>query len=1262
MCRDEEFSASEDVIEPIQFSNDLADARRTAVEARIATLNHGVPVNCKSPKQVSAAIFGSGSERSTSKTVLRQVAAGDFPELDDRKRQLAALIIEHRSLMNQRATCTTGLGIDKLPTTANKIPINVNGASHAIGKSNTDDVSKRVPLTEELASSSSDSTRFGRDVSSFDRQIDQLFARSNNQIDSYWKDALLQLSRPSARALVSQLDPEQCPMGYDPLATPMDPLRRGTTVDSNDGSTATTTAGKKGSFLAFCREQKEKYPDCVLLTRCGDFYETFGIDAILLVEHCGLNAMAGKAKAGCPIRNVQATLDCLTAAGFRVAVFEEGADTDASRGSGAVAGSKSRIKSRFLAQIVSEASPTYLYDLVLLGNSADTLVTGPSSRPYVGVISALAGYTLTEVWIEERIVRVSERLTVEAVACRLAAYPPADPLFYVPPFSAYESGSASPASLPFLPSRLETSTAGPGVRLRTRILPPTLVQREGDKVSDVERAKRIVVSALLQLTECQEDDESSYGRRASVDDFTLVATEVALGGTQTQPLHLETATQLGLMNDKAIPSLVSYLVPDFAPAATRRFLRRLLLTPPPPNVGEAVSTLLQFLIEDGAPCLPPLSIPPVGKVMSMVRAGQASAQVYSELLRALDSTIQVLDVLSQSHSNDVVRSLMVLLEYESGMAADPSSLRQRCLDAIQVMEDVLCPIHHVGDKGGSDGNEQLTDFGGLIPLAYFERNEATWRGRVRYRAAPEAYQRVQQASERLAKTVACDFWGFELKDGAERFSAVTSTTDNIKNLIVQDIFNNLFALKEIPKAASTAAKFIHPIDRNGKILRNRYTTEAVQSALSDYVAACDYACAEVSAALVKLSDKLHDAGHLPAIVQASHTNLIMSAAFYHTVKANSLGWNLAMAVESDSEVDCAGHFNALWPYWMDQSEAVDNTFDLSGMWVLTAPNMSGKSTIMRSTAAAALLTVCGLFAPLKSGSSIRRFDHLFVRGASSDIPSEQKSAFGAEMGDIASLLRCCGERSLVFVDELGRGTSPHDGTRLAGAVLEAMAGAGMSGVFSTHLHDILKLPLLASNRIATMRMAIQDLHGAARYKWTYRLESGICTDSMALETAERFGLPSHVIARAEELAKFLVPSTHCDDTALATVSKPRRAGFSDEITGYVEEATGQRVVHVASNWNIPATFDGKSAVYILKLRSTPPRYYVGESDNLRIRLEQHRAKGGAWHNCEVYAVPSPSGKSVARMWESLLIRKLASEGFALESISDGRTLRSVNSQ
>ena len=90
--------------------------------------------------------------------------------------------------------------------------------------------------------------------------------------------------------------------------------------------------------------------------------------------------------------------------------------------------------------------------------------------------------------------------TAEALACRLAAYPPADPLLNVPSPSEYKAGSSATSLFFLLPSRMDRSITGPGARLRTRILPPTLVQQEQcGGVSEVERAKKVVVTALLQL-------------------------------------------------------------------------------------------------------------------------------------------------------------------------------------------------------------------------------------------------------------------------------------------------------------------------------------------------------------------------------------------------------------------------------------------------------------------------------------------------------------------------------------------------------------------------------------------------------------------------------------------------------------------------------------------------------------------------------------------------------------------------------------------
>ena len=272
--------------------------------------------------------------------------------------------------------------------------------------------------------------------------------------------------------------------------------------------------------------------------------------------------------------------------------------------------------------------------------------------------------------------------------------------------------------------------------------------------------------------------------------------------------------------------------------------------------------------------------------------------------------------------------------------------------------------------------------------------------------------------------------------------------------------------------------------------------------MSDYVEACSNARAEVERVLTRLSWDLVDGCHLPAILQSSHLNLLLATAAHHAASSNQKGWSVATVYDGDNDNDdsdiesSASNFKGLWPYWMDRSESVSNSFELDGMFLLTAPNMSGKSTLMRSTAAATHMINAGLCAPVKPGSSVRRFDSIFLRGASADVPTEDKSAFGAEMGDIASLLRSCGRKSLVFVDEIGRGTSPKDGTSLAGAILEQMSGVScMSGMFATHLHGILNLPYspVAEARLRKKRMAItEDSHG--ELKWTYTLEDGICTN------------------------------------------------------------------------------------------------------------------------------------------------------------------------
>ena len=142
-------------------------------------------------------------------------------------------------------------------------------------------------------------------------------AASELPLSPYWRSRLEALTRPAALSLVSALSPNN-PLLFENRA-----------------------GNREGTLVAFAVAEKEVHADKVLLIRCGDFYEAYGLDALLLVEHAGLNPMAGRARAGCPVANLQATADCLTSAGLTVAVYEEveparQATADRQRGAAAV--------------------------------------------------------------------------------------------------------------------------------------------------------------------------------------------------------------------------------------------------------------------------------------------------------------------------------------------------------------------------------------------------------------------------------------------------------------------------------------------------------------------------------------------------------------------------------------------------------------------------------------------------------------------------------------------------------------------------------------------------------------------------------------------------------------------------------------------------------------------------------------------------------------------------------------------------------------
>lgn len=184
--------------------------------------------------------------------------------------------------------------------------------------------------------------------------------------------------------------------------------------------------------------------------------------------------------------------------------------------------------------------------------------------------------------------------------------------------------------------------------------------------------------------------------------------------------------------------------------------------------------------------------------------------------------------------------------------------------------------------------------------------------------------------------------------------------------------------------------------------------------------------------------------------------------------------------------------------------------------VLTGPNMAGKSTIMRQTAIIALLAQIGSFVPADS-ARLGRTDRIFTRVGASDDLGQGQSTFMVEMAETAVILRHATRRSLVLLDEIGRGTSTYDGLSIAWAVAEDLADrVKCRTLFATHYHELCDLAEMRPN-VVNLSIAVSE-HGE-EIVFLRRLKKGGASRSYGIQCGRLAGLPPKVVQRARSLLK-----------------------------------------------------------------------------------------------------------------------------------------------
>ncbi|MEG1510190.1 MAG: DNA mismatch repair protein MutS, partial [Clostridia bacterium] len=190
----------------------------------------------------------------------------------------------------------------------------------------------------------------------------------------------------------------------------------------------------------------------------------------------------------------------------------------------------------------------------------------------------------------------------------------------------------------------------------------------------------------------------------------------------------------------------------------------------------------------------------------------------------------------------------------------------------------------------------------------------------------------------------------------------------------------------------------------------------------------------------------------------------------------------------------------------------------NNIMVITGPNMAGKSTFMRQVALITLMAHLGCFVPCES-AEIAIVDRIFTRVGASDDLSFGQSTFMVEMLEVSTILKNATSKSLLILDEIGRGTSTYDGLSIAWAVMEYIATKiRAKTLFSTHYHELTELEGLL-NGVKNYRILVNDQ--SKDIIFLHKIARGGANKSFGIEVASLAGVPTAVTERAKQIAKNL---------------------------------------------------------------------------------------------------------------------------------------------
>ncbi len=389
--------------------------------------------------------------------------------------------------------------------------------------------------------------------------------------------------------------------------------------------------GKKDSNIDFLLRIKKQHPQKIVLIQIGEFYETWGIDSIFLVEHCGINRMGRKGpRAGMPIANIQPVLNDLTEAGFSIVVCEQADDIH-----------KKGRKIRFISEIITPSSPTYTYGLAMSHKANVCFVEAP---PEFGLATNSKGVQVVEINPDLRTTLILEGLTQEAAIIRISKY----------------SGRLNRV---FLHDKL----------------PKSLLEAANLKFHNLVKIQGY--SSQFFANRVEELVKIDLGLDANI---SFLKTKPVGEENCPNPLYQQTAEQIGILPRRGIPDLIEIMLPKGSPATCKHIIRNMLLNPPAIKYANSLRTAIVEM-QSNEKQLPILIVSNPVRYIKTLNKNEA----HPEILKDLFSLAEIFLIFQKNMPKTFISNALKVVSYISSIEAEQDILINTSNKIIDILNPIL---------------------------------------------------------------------------------------------------------------------------------------------------------------------------------------------------------------------------------------------------------------------------------------------------------------------------------------------------------------------------------------------------------------------------------------------------------------------------------------------------------------------------------------------------------------------------------------------